>query len=170
MSGENESKTLTTEERRDKMLSLLNSYPEKIGIGLLQPSNEVNRFLTMSSSELRRLTAEECGEAAVVLNQSATYIQLEMNKVIADIKWCEDYIAYLIASSMAGLSGRYMPFDLIIYHKVQAIKGNDVAMKLQAIVTQAQLRHRSLEYMPNQLRGTAQSFADLQQTKRSQRA
>jgi len=170
MSGENESKMPTTEERREKMQKLLADYPVKVGLGLLQPVNDVNMFMTMSLAEIRKLTAEECGEAAVILNQAATYIQLQMNQINADIKWCEEYITYLIAKDMIQLgSGRYVAKDVIPHFQARAVKANDTAMKLQGIITQARLRYRSLEYMPNQLRGTAQSFADLQQTKRSQR-
>jgi len=166
MSGENESKKPTIEEKHNRIEALLRRYPAKVGLGVLQPSNEVERFLTMQTTEIRRLNAEECGEAAVVLNQAATYIQLELNRMQADAAWCNQYIDWLIAQNITQYGTQYTPFE---YRKVLAIKDHDIAMQLQQIVTQIQLRVQSMSYIPNQLRATAASFSDLQQTKRSQR-
>lgn len=188
MSGENESKTPTTEDeaelappveveeqppekspldlKREKVARLLERYPAKLGLGVLLPGNEVERFLNMSMMEMRRLSAEECGEAAVILNQEGTYIQLELNRVRADVDWCNKYIDWLVASTIAQYGGKYTPFE---YRRLLASKDNDVAMKLHKIVGNAELQAKCIEYLPNQLRATAASFSDLQQTKRSQR-
>lgn len=167
MSGETESKKPMIDERHEMVASLLNKYPEKMGLGILKPCSDTNRFLTMSFQEQRRLTAEECGEAATVLSQAATYIQLETNKMTADIKWCNKCIDWMIADHVAEMGSRYTPTE---YRRVIAIRQNDVCTKLDAIITQAQLRVDVMAYMPTQIRGTAKSFSDLQQTKRSQRA
>ena len=167
MSGEPESKKLTIDEKLVKIAALLKAYPEKIGLGLLRPINEVHRFLTMSITEQRKLSAEECGEAAVVLNQEAVYVQLENNRIQADINWCEEYIKFIIAKNIASVGGKYTPFE---YRKVLAIQQDDVAMKLHGIITNATLKLDAMQYIPNQLRGVSKSFGDLQQTKRSQRA
>ena len=112
------------------------------------------------------MTAEECGEAAVVLNQASTYVQLETNRIRADINWCNKYIDWLIARKITEYGSKYTPFD---YRRMLASRDNDVAKELHGIVTNAELKLASLEYMPNQLRATAASFSDLQQTKRNQR-
>jgi len=154
------------QDKRDTIQKLIQDYPTVIGIGKLQPPNEVNRFLTMSMAEIRRMSAEECGEAAVILNQAATYIQLETNSIQADINWCEEYVAFLIAETIAGCGTQYTPFE---YRQKIAIKQNDVAKQLQSILINAKARFQLLSYMPNQLRATAMAFSDLQQTKRTQR-
>lgn len=153
------------QEKHSKVQKLLNDYPNKVGLGGLVASNDVQKFLTVTQSEIRRMSAEECGEASVVLNQSATYIQLEINRIQADIDWCEQYIHFLISESIANCGSQYTPFE---YRKEIAIKQNDVATKLKSIVVQAQLRLQTLSYMPNQLRATSLSFSNLQQTKRQQ--
>jgi len=167
MTGESESKKQTIDDRRLQVEQLLQKYPVEIGLGVLLPVNAVNQLLTMSQREMRKLTAEECGEASVILNQAATYIQLEMNRIHADLKWCNEYIDWLIADKITQYGTKYTPFE---YRRLLAIRDNDVAMKLQVIINNAQLRVKLLEYMPNQLKGTSMSFSDLQQTKRSQRA
>lgn len=166
MSGENELKTPTIDDKHVKIIALLKQYPVKVGLGLLQPINEVNRYLTMTVNEQRKLTAEECGEAAVILNQSATYIQLEINRIKADINWCNNYINWLVANKVMEYGSTYTPFE---YRRLLASRDNDVAMQLHGIIADAELQEQSLAYLPNALRATASSFGDLQQTKRSQR-
>ncbi len=153
------------QDKHDKVQKLLQDYPIKVGLGSLAPNNDVQKFLTVTQSEIRRMSAEECGEASVILNQAATYIQLEINRVQADIDWCEQYIHFLISDTIANCGSQYTPFE---YRKEIAIKQNDVATKLKSIVVQAQLRLQVLSYMPNQLRATSLSFSNLQQTKRHQ--
>jgi hypothetical protein len=169
MSGENESKTQKTETldlKREKVARLLEKYPAKVGLGALSPNNEVERFLAMTTMEIRRLNAEECGEAAVVLNQAGTYIQLQLNTLRADIDWCNKYVDWIVAGPITHYGGKYTPFE---YRRLLASKDNDVATKLHKIVSDAELQAKCIEYLPNQLRATARSFSDLQQTKRSQR-
>ena len=166
MTGETESKMPTTDERHAKVEALLEHYPEEIGLGVLRPPNEVNRFLNLTATEQRKMTAEECGEAAVILSQSAVYIQMATNRIAADITWCNAYIDYLIADTISQMGTQYTPFP---YRRILAIKNNDSTKTLQAIVSSAQLRVDAMQYIPNQLRGCATAFSDLQQTKRSQR-
>ena len=166
MSGNDESKTPTIDEKHGEIQRMLRDYPEEIGLGVLKPINDTNRFMTMSIAEQRKLTAEECGEASIILNQSATYIQLAMNKLTADIYWCNTCIDWLIAHNVMSYGTQYTPFE---YRKILAIRGNDVAEKLRSLIVQMELRIQELGYMPNKLISTADAFSKLQQTKRSQR-
>jgi len=169
MSGENESKTQkteTVEEKHGRIQMLIKRYPSEVGLGLLRPANEVERFLTMTSTELRRLSAEECGEASIIINQEATYIQLQLNMIKADINWCNKYIEWLIARTITQYGTKYTPFE---YRRLLASRDNDVAMKLHQIIANAEAKAECLAYIPNQLTAAAKSFSELQQTKRSQK-
>ncbi len=154
------------DEKREKAQNLVKKYSESVGLGVLRPINEVNRFLTATVHDIRRMSAEECGEAAVILSQEATYVQLQCNQLQADVNWCEQYVNFLVANTVMNCGGQYTPFEV---RKTIAIKNDDVAMKIQAAIVNARLRLDTLSYMPNQLRATASSFADLQQTKRTQK-
>lgn len=168
MDGKNpECIIITHNEKREAIQSLIKKYQGQVGIGELTPNNEVNRFLNMTLNEQRKMDAIECGEASVVLSQSAVYIQLEINKTQADINWCNKYIDFLIADKIATSGNKYTPFD---YKRIIAIRNNDVALELQAIINKAELRIDILKYIPNQIRGVASSFSELQQTKKTQRA
>jgi hypothetical protein len=166
MTSENVSKTQQTEERRQKMLRLAEDYSLKLGLGKLQPTNDVEKYLNLTQPELRRMTAEDCGEAAYFISRAMTYIQLETNKVQADINWCEQYMHWLIASVIHTVGGQYTPFE---YKRLLAIKQNDVAMELQKIIVAGKVRLDTMAFVTTQLRGLLTTFEGLQQTKRAQR-
>ena len=170
MSSDNASKTPTTsdttEKRRQKIIRLIEEYPIQIGLGKLQPTNEVERYLNLTQAEIRRMTAEECGEAAYFISRAMTYIQLETNKIQADINWCEQYTQWLIAPIIQTVGGQYTPFD---YRRILAIKQNDTAMTLQKIISAGKTRLDTMAFITNQLRGVLTTFEGLQQTKRNQK-
>lgn len=166
MSSEQESKTQQTNERRQKILRLAEEYSTHLGLGKLNQNNDVEKYLNLTQPELRQMTPEDCGEAAYFISRAMTYIQLESNKVQADINWCETYIQWLVATTINSVGGQYTPFE---YRRILAIKQNDVAMELQRIVTEAKVRVDSIAFVTNQLRGVLTSFEGLQQTKRNQK-
>ena len=167
MSSEQESNQPPTKlsERRAKITDLLSKYTSSMGLNI-RPSNEVEHFLNLSQAELRKMTAEECGEASYIIAKAMTYIQLEINKLQADVNWCENYIQFLISKIIHTMGGQYTPFD---YKRTLAIKQDDTAMEAHKVITQAKLRLDSLAFITNQLRAIALSFEGLQQTKRSQK-
>jgi hypothetical protein len=154
------------EDRRKKLEQICSSYQNKVGLGIVYNKNEVNAFLNIGLEQQKRMSAEECGEASIVLNQAAIYIQLETNKMQADISWCHRYLDFIISDDVLKLSTQYLPFE---YKKVIAIKENDVAMKLNKTISDIQILIDSTQYIPSQLRSLASSFGELQQTKRQQR-
>lgn len=156
----------TYKEKHEKIQKLIEKYQSEIGVGILQPNNEINRFLSMTINEQRKMDAIECGEASVVLNQAAVYVQLEINKTQADINWCNKYINFLIADNIANAGNKFTPFE---YKRTIAIKNNDVATQLESVVNAASLRIDSLQYIPNHLKAAASAFSELQQTKKNQR-
>ena len=166
MSGEPESKTQAIDERHARILRLLDEYSIKLGLGRLQATNEVEKYLNLSQADIRRLTPEECGEAAYLLNRAALYVQNEINKAQADINWCQTYIDFLIAKSIESVGGQYMPHDC---KKTLAIRQNDVAMKLQEIITSAKLRLDAMSFIPNHLRALAGTFEKIQYDRRTKK-
>lgn len=163
MSGEPESQL---NEKRIKIERLLKEYAIKVGLGVVQPTNEVEKYINLSTPELRKMSAEECGEAAYIIGRAMTYLQLETNKIQADINWANQYLTWLIAPHVMNVGTQYTPME---YRKVLAIKNNDVAMKLQTIIVEAQLRIDSMAFMSTQLRVIATALESLQQTKRNQK-
>lgn len=166
MTGKSESKKLTIDEKHERVVKLAAEYPGTLGVKMAMPS-DAETFLTYGVQEHRRMTAEECGEASVVLSQMAVYIQLELNRMQADLTWCENAIDFMVANVIHSCGNKYTPFP---YKRKIAIKNNDVAVKLQGIVSNIQVQMDALNYLPSHLKAVASSYGDLQQTKRNQRA
>jgi len=168
MPSENESKTPPTkvDERRAKIARLLEEYVVKIGIGKILPTNEVEKYLNLTQPELRKMSAEDCGEAAYLIAKSMTYIQLEINRIQADINWCENFIQWTVAKIIQTVGGQYTPFD---YKRTLAIQQNDATSAAHKAIVEAKLRIDAMAFITNQLRMVAQTLEGLQQTKRSQK-
>lgn len=154
------------DKRHAAILQLLQSYPEQIKLGVLQPDNETEKLLNLTRADLRRMTAEDCGEAAFILNRMATYIQLQYNQIQADIEWCQQNIDAIISRSVDKYGSQYLPYE---YRRNLAIMQDDVAKKLQGIIVQAKLRLTSLSFLATQIHAQARSLENLQQTKRAQK-
>lgn len=154
------------EEKHEKIQQLIKRYVEKVGLGNIQPKSEVEKFLNISQAEIRRMSDEECGEASVILNQEATYVQLEINRLQADLNWCNGYIEFIIANNIDNTGGKYTPYE---YRRVLAIKENDVAVKVQKIINNIKLQIDAIHYIPNHLECISKSFEYLQNTKNRQK-
>lgn len=156
--------TESIDESLVKINELLITYSKTIGIGTLLASNEVERYLNISSDELRKLTPSECGEASVLINRAATFIQIQYNKEKAVLTWCNDKLNRIIASEIDGVGTQYTPYT---YRKELVIKNNDAALKLAQIIAGIKLRMDYMEFLPSQLNHHAKSFETLIYTKRN---
>lgn len=155
----------TTTSRRDKIRRLTEEYTGRL-LGRLSANNDIEKYLNLSQAELRRMSAEECGEAAYIISRAMTYLQLEVNKVQADTNWCEQYIDWIISKTLHAVGSQYLPVQ---YKRMLAIRQDDTAKELYAIVVSAKARLDSMNFVTAQLRGVLTSFEGLQQTKRNQK-
>jgi hypothetical protein len=121
----------------------------------------------MSQVEIRKLSAEECGEAAIVLCQEAAFLQNVLNKAQSIANWCERSITKTIASEVDNVGTQYTPFS---YRRELAIRQNERATELDTAMRKSVLIVETLEYMPTRLRHLSSTFEGLQQTKRGMRA
>lgn len=155
------------DEKRQKAQNIISHYVKKVGLGKIQIDNEVENILSLSKAEIRRMSPEECGEAAFLIAKESMYVQLEINRISADINWCENYIFFLISETIDSAGGRYTPFE---YRKPIAIKQNDVALQLQTAINNAKLQLESIAYVPSRLQSIEKTLLELQHTKRQQKA
>lgn len=144
----------------------MKEYCEKVGLGGLIPVNEAEQYLNASPPLLKNMSPEECGIASILIARAASYIQLEINRIKADIRWCEKYITFIVASTIHEMGSTYTPYE---YKRSIAINNNDVAKELETILNNAHLKVDAMEFMPQYLKVEAQMFAELQQTKKHQK-
>lgn len=153
------------DEKREKMKRLGEEYAIKLGIGKIVAHQELEQILNLTAKELRNMDAEDCGEAAYLLSKSITAIQLEINRVQADINWCNEYIDWIITKEISNIPG-YLPF---VSKRLLAIQQNDVTQKLYTIVTNAKYRLDSVGFITDKLKGQLQALEALLYIKKGQR-
>lgn len=154
----------TIDEKHNRILSLAGKYVEGVGLkynGAII-SNEIERYMGMGANEIKHMTPEECGEAAVILSRFAFYIQMEINKLNADIQWCETQIDFMIARDIEN-SSQFVSKE---YKRCAAIRNNDAALQLQTIVVGAKTRLASIDNIPDKLRTMVSAYTTLMQGKR----
>lgn len=161
MNGEEELES--TQAIVQKYDEALNKYETGIGLNSYVLHSEAEKYLNMPHDELRKLSAEDCGEAAVVLAQLSFSIQKHYNQELARIGLCEEEIRRTITNEISQYRGN--SFE---ERKMQAIRGNDKAIKLDRIKGWAQARANRLSYLASKIEFLSRTFLDYQQTKRRQ--
>jgi hypothetical protein len=160
MSGTNES---SVAEKSQQLDDILEKYERSCGIPKIQIHSEAEQYLNMNHQSLAKLTAEQCGEAAVTLAQFGFHIQRCYNAEMARANWAEDIIKRTIASEV----GQYKAASFE-ERKLQAIRGNDYADKLDKLRLAAKARADKLSYIGARIEFLAKTMLELQQTKRRQ--
>ncbi len=163
MSGENESKTQTIDERLGNIDELLSQYESALGIPKAFKINtqKVQEYLQMDRDEIKSLSTEDCSEISFALSQASFYIQKEHNKENAKFNWADAQINGLIAAKV----GEYKGYSFE-ERKLKAITDNAAAMKLQKIKVEAKLRIDRLNGMSAQLQYMSKTMNDLKFAKR----
>lgn len=153
-------------ERHKEIQSFIKKYLEKVNLGTVQQNNEVEKVLNYTSNDIKKLDPEDCIEAAILLNRTATYIQIKINTLSAEINWATKVIERLIADKVHEYGGQYSPMQ---YRKELAIKDNDITEKLNQAVVIAQLELDSLQYLPAQLNKLSNSYEKAAYNKQNQK-
>jgi hypothetical protein len=167
-SGETDSLLPTSAEQRlIELDEILDQYEHVVGLPACI-ANEVEvegtRIYNLSPAVLKKFTAVECGEAAFVLRQFASHIQRSANREQARVTWAEESIKKIIAKTVNQYKG--VSFE---ERKLQAVRDNDAASKLDAIRVRAKLRLERLAYMSSKIGDQAKSLESLQYAKRGER-
>jgi len=159
MSGDGGSSQLS------KLEEVLRKYEEGIGLPPAPENDEAEFFLSLKKDQLRKLSAEECGEGAYLLKQRAYHIQRSLNIETSHLNWSESKIREAIAGAVGKCPG-------YSYEERRAVAvtpaNNHYAHKLECIKVQIQLRLDRLNYLANRLSEMARALEELQQTKRRQ--
>lgn len=159
MSGNQDS----VDERLRKVNAALDSYERELGLNQIVLHNEGEQYFNMTHDQLRKLTWEQCGEAATVLAQSSFHLQRGYNKEVATANWARDLALRTIADEIGNYQGASAE-----ERKQKALKGNEFANKLEQIRMYAQARSDRIGYLSSRVEFLAKTMLELQQTKRKQ--
>jgi hypothetical protein len=121
------------------------------------------KYVALSNEELHMMSAEECGEAAVMLTCLGFHISRQGNKLRAKIRYCNE----IILKSVAGKTGnyRYQSPEERMSLATQEDDGT-AAMKKHEVTLSCRLER--IDYLALRLEKVADMFSSLAATKRRQ--
>lgn len=147
--------------------NLLDEYEAHLGLpgmGVAEIEVEGARLLSLSPRILKTMSAVECGEASVVLEQFSFHLQRALNRERTRAAWCEENVKRIIAKVVGGCRGYSWE-----ERRALAVTNDDVAMKFDALRVKCQNRINRVEFYSSKVDALSKSFLALQQTKRGNR-
>jgi len=146
----------------EKVDSILDEYEISIGLGKLEiekENPEIEKYLSMSRSQMEKLDIEGCAQAALILGGFSFYLQRVYNREIARANWAEGILKKLIAGKESQYKGSW---DSQYY---QAIKEDKYANGLYKIKQYAKQRVDRTTFLANSVKNMGDLFINLQRAK-----
>lgn len=143
---------------------ILDTFLKKLSLPAYGVNNEIEKYFVYNEQDLSKLSAEQCGEIAVLITREAYFIQREHNIISAKVLWAEESLRYSISDTLSNYGGQYVPLE---QKKIAAIKENNYATDLYKCIVQLKVKLTSLDYLGASLNKHADAFKELSQTKRS---
>lgn len=137
-------------EKLEAKIKELELYDKKNGISQKYPTgleNEVDKIISMPISDLKKMTKEEIDDAAFCLSQMSFFLQKQINDEMSILKWADSSITYIISPIIASLKNFYSNDD----RRIAAIRENDAAKELYAIVVDKQIKIERMSYLTNRI-------------------
>jgi hypothetical protein len=163
MSGEKD----YTERAVDKMnraMGVLDEYESGIGLPKHQPpgtEDELQEFLTWDRKIVEGMSPDQCAGVAYRLAQYSFYLQRELNREEARMKWAKSQLEDTIATEL-GQYNQYMKHET----KVSMIcRENSYAKVIRQIQNKAESRVTRLTYLSAGIRNLSDTMIAVQRTK-----
>ncbi len=150
------------EDKLQEFIKQLDEFENRTGVVVSKLSPDIELYMNIESERLKNMTDEECGIAAVKLQQYATYLQKQINRQTAIKNWADTNLYAIMAAHNAD----YDKFIKIEMKRYLIAKENNAAVKLVGILNKASARVDDLSYLTGRIAGQAESLLALQQTKR----
>lgn len=117
-------------------------------------------MLQLEPAALRLLSAEDCGEAVVILEQFAFFLQRSMNQE----EVCATRAAAVLSRLLPELlrSRREYMFE---ERKLMAVESSPECQRWECRRVNAELRLKTLQYLANRISRLADALRNLQTTK-----
>ena len=158
MSGQNVSETIK------KVDELLKEYESRLGIKELEHKNAdlIEKYIQASPDEIRKMSPDDCIEAAIILSQYSWFMQRAYNQELTNVNWAEAKLKKLLATE--GSKYRAPSAD---ERRYLCIVDNEYAGKLEQLRGGSQARADRINFLSNRADAVAKMYVEAQYTKRS---
>jgi len=163
LSGVKNSEVVTSklEEVEARHKKVLNSC----GLGGFIYNPDAEKVLSLTSGELKAISAEQCGEYAFLLANYSLWVQLTYNKSKLIHDWCIDSIDRLLAKEYANYN---KPNDYTKYETKRHMfsASNTYAKELADIAREHKSTLDTLSNIAQNIKFMSESLIELQRSKR----
>jgi hypothetical protein len=135
---------------------------QQLGLRDLVTNPEVERLLSLTESDLEKMTAEECAHAKYILLQHSLVVQKKVNRATAIKNWCEQCITVILAKNIADVD-QFMTYEL---KRATIVKNNSYGERLREISLEQQQTIDSLNFIAQAISNLATSFNTIYSSKR----
>ena len=151
-------------DKLDDFIQDLENYISGEGVLSVEPNSEVGGIINLKSSDLKSLTPEECCAKAFVLQGYCNFLQKIYNNHLARLKWCEEFINYIVASRADGFD-KFTKWEVKINH---VIREDDFAQKVWRVKRIAEGRTILLSDTVRDIRRQADTLIELSRRRRNE--
>jgi hypothetical protein len=155
MSQTNSGKSVS--ERLASLLERLDAYDRQMGIAVTlsgETQTEAQRLIEMPPESIRRMTKEEKDDGAFILQQMGFFLQKAINQENAVVYWAEQNLGRIISPIVGDLKGYYSAEE----RKMAALRSNDAAKELHAIIVERRLRLEKLSFLINRIENLSKAL------------
>jgi hypothetical protein len=154
---------LKTEEKWKQAEEILNDYSKSLGLSSISLNNESEKALNLTGDEIKKLTPEEISIQSYILAHYATFLQKEINRQSAKLKWANHNIGIVVAKVGSNYGDKWVKYD---ERKMLVIGDNEYAKILSDIALQATVRVEELSFLSSRISAMSEILDELHKTKK----
>tara|TARA_R110000824_G_scaffold9932_14_gene44161 strand:+ start:1711 stop:2172 length:462 start_codon:yes stop_codon:yes gene_type:complete len=145
---------MSGEEKLNEFLEAVDSWVNSKTLAKAEAPENINKILNFRSSDLKRLTSQECICYSYELFTYAEYVETIKTKENVILEWADSSIWYIISTAMNQYGTQYTKWQEKYY---SAIKENPLASEILKIKNHSEARVKIL----NGKSQTAHKMAEL---------
>ncbi len=121
-------------------------------------------YLEMMPGDRKKMTPDDCGEAAVVLSQYAAHLTREAQREEADAVLLKERVRQVVRDRLAQQKGYGLEERMLL-----AVREDKVACELDAMRVAAEVKAKRLAYFSNRVDRVGQAYRDLANARKRER-
>jgi hypothetical protein len=156
-------KQLKVEEKWIEAEKILNDYSQSLGLNAIAFNNESEKALNLTANEIKQLTPEEISIQSYILAHYSTFLQKEINRQTAKLKWANHNISVIVAKVGANYGDKWVKYE---ERKMLVVGDNEYAKILSDIALQASIRVEELSFLSSRISAMSDILDELHKTKK----
>lgn len=155
-------KTESVAKHLELLKESVDDFISKVGLGNLHPPDKIHEYLSLTREQLNALTDEGCGEIAYILSRYTVWLQLEENRLSAQLNWAKSTLDALVLPRVHNYEGYGLAEK-----RAKAEAESESAQALIKVRISIQSLLDSIKFVASKVNDMSQILMGLQATKRN---